>query len=1473
MKSQPTRRNELFGNLRRRLSKWLPAVLCCVLLSGGWWGLRTTHATATSAAALACTTNPVVMNGNDSGAGSLRQAIIDACPGSTITFSVSGTITLASTLPPINNDLTIDGTGRSIIVSGNNSVQVMIVNSGKALTLLNLTIANGKCGCRGGGIVNFGTLTVTNSTFSGNSVGNGDGGADGGGIENDGGTVNVTNSTFTGNSAYGGGGIENRAGTLNVINSTFSDNSARLGGGIYNRSTANVTNSTFSGNSLADLNFTGGGILNDSTLNFANTIIANSSRGVDCANLGTIGTNKNNLVMDGSCSPALSGDPKLGPLQNNGGPTQTMALLPGSPAIDLGDNCVVQNPGCLSTPLTTDQRGAGFPRKVGSVVDIGAFEVGSCVTNPIVTTTADSGAGSLRQAIADACPGSAITFNLPANSTITLTSGELVLDKNLTIQGPGANLLTISGNNASRVFDIPTDVTATLSGLTITNGNAVGSGGGGICNQGTLTVRECLVSNSSADNHGGGILNTNLLTVVNSTIANNQDTADIGGIDSHGTATISNSTITGNSGSGIAGESGAILLTVTNCTITNNAAGGFGGGIFKNSGIGNIKGTIVAGNTAGLGDPDAFGSYVSQGFNLIGQNDSSTGFTNGVNNDQVGTSANPLPALLAPLGNYGGPTQTHALLPGSPAINAGTSSGAPATDQRGINRVGNVDIGAFESRGFMLAIMSGNNQTAAPTAPFANPLAVAVSSNFNEPVQGGQVSFTPPGSGPSAVLSNSAVTLPANGQASVMATANALSGAYQVTAGGAGMNQVAFALNNFCVSNPVVTNLNDSGPGSLRQAIADACVGSTITFNLPANSTITLTSGELVINKHLTIQGPGANLLTVSGNNQSRVFQIVEAPLNVTLSGLTIAAGYHKTPDVVSAASFVAAERAYGGGLYDQSSGTVNLTDCVLTGNRTQGGNATGSNSESVVSGEGFGGAIAQRGNGVLNINGCRFTNNYAFTGTASGGSNNFAFPSQGGAINCDGTLNLSQCTLSGNSALRGGAIYQTGSMTLAASSIYNNEARDSGGGVDDEGTASTIINTTISGNRAVFDGGGIRSRSRNRTITNCTITDNHVDGQLGFGGGGLFGNINPPLQLKNTIIAGNTAPASPDLQDLVTSLGNNLIGDGTGANGLTNGVNGDQVGTPAAPLDAKLGPLANNGGPTLTHRLLPGSPAINAGTSSDAPATDQRGVARPQNGALDIGAVESNYVLAATSGTPQTTIPGTPFAAPLLATLTENGLPLANVPLTFSAPGSGASATFPGGATVNTNAQGQASASAVANLVPGSYAVQAAATGLPPASFALTNACPTITLAALPQATAGVLFNAALSASPAGGNYQFSSANLPGWLTLGGNGSLSGTPPAAGTFTFNVSVTGFGQCQQNFSVRLTVVCPAITLTPVNLPAATINTAYPTTLSASPAGAFSFALTGGLLPAGLTLNSNGTFSGAPTQSGVFNFRV
>ena len=138
--------------------------------------------------------------------------------------------------------------------------------------------------------------------------------------------------------------------------------------------------------------------------------------------------------------------------------------------------------------------------------------------------------------------------------------------------------------------------------------------------------------------------------------------------------------------------------------------------------------------------------------------------------------------LLAPLGNYGGTTQTHALLPGSPAINAGTSSGAPTTDQRGISRVGTTDIGSFESRGFSMVSSSGNNQSATVNTAFANPLVVTVSSTNSEPVSGGVVTFTGPGSGASINPASLTASI-AGTTASRSVTANATAGgAYNVAA-------------------------------------------------------------------------------------------------------------------------------------------------------------------------------------------------------------------------------------------------------------------------------------------------------------------------------------------------------------------------------------------------------------------------------------------------------------------------------------------------------------------------------------------------------------------------------------------------------------------------------------------------------------------------------------------------------------------
>jgi hypothetical protein len=254
-----------------------------------------------------------VINTNDSGEGSLRQAILDANASSgvadTIDFapSVSGqTITLSSELPAVTDGagLTIDGGSADITLSGNNAVRVFVVASGAGLTLNDLTVANGRA---------FG----------------------GGGIFNDGGTLEVNNSTISGNSAHDNNGGIGNTGTATVSNSTISGNSANNGGGIL----------------------TSGG-----TATLKNTIVANNEGG-NCAAL-TLTDDGGNLEWPGNdCRFALSADPNLGPLDANGGPTETHALQRPSAAIDAAVAC---------PPPATDQRGVSRPQ--GAACDIGAFE-------------------------------------------------------------------------------------------------------------------------------------------------------------------------------------------------------------------------------------------------------------------------------------------------------------------------------------------------------------------------------------------------------------------------------------------------------------------------------------------------------------------------------------------------------------------------------------------------------------------------------------------------------------------------------------------------------------------------------------------------------------------------------------------------------------------------------------------------------------------------------------------------------------------------------------------------------------------------------------------------------------------------------------------------------------------------------------------------------------------------------------------
>ncbi len=342
-------------------------------------------------------------------------------------------------------------------------------------------------------------------------------------------------------------------------------------------------------------------------------------------------------------------------------------------------------------------------------------------TTRTVTNLLNQGAGSLRDTIAASASGDTINFSV--SGTITLTNGQLNLVSNLTIGGPGANLLTISGNHSNRVFAVGTSATVTLSGLTVANGKA-NPYGGGIYSSGTLSVNDCIISGNSTDGNGGGIYNGGTLTLNNCSLSGNTAYDGGGLFDESGTLTANNCTFSGNQcqfdGGGIFGETDTVILnnctvfsnsapqygggiyayletlTLTNCTVSSNSAFG-AGGVINNGGNFKSINTIIAGNIDGGAYPDVYGAVNSQGHNFIGKTNFSSGW---IASDWVGSVALPLNPLLGPLKDNGGPTFTMALLPGSQAIDAGADSitNSLTTDQRGRPRKSSahVDIGAYE---------------------------------------------------------------------------------------------------------------------------------------------------------------------------------------------------------------------------------------------------------------------------------------------------------------------------------------------------------------------------------------------------------------------------------------------------------------------------------------------------------------------------------------------------------------------------------------------------------------------------------------------------------------------------------------------------------------------------------------------------------------------------------------------------------
>ncbi len=571
----------------------------------------------------------------------------ECAPGSgsdTITFAADYTITLVgSQLPAVTTEMTITGNGAAnTIIQANAAAntatyRVFEVGDPGNLTLDGVTVRHGVCAgacaapaSSGGGIYNTGTATVTNSTISSNSAQD-----NGGGIYNTFGPLTVTNSTLSGNSVASEGGGIFSFGIATVTNSTLSGNSADLGGGIFNSTggTLTVTNSTLSGNSAN----VSGGIHNNfgGWLTVTRSLVSGNSAGAGdevLNNNGTITVDANNVfghsgqtnagalsgftpgasdvtaTSDGTDATALT-DILETTLADNGGPTETHALVAGSPAIDLGPTAA-----CDAAPVNgLDQRGE--PRNVdgngvasANECDAGAYEYSG---PPAFCTGFPMSAGTetqLNEAIS--CYNLLIaagSYTIDLTADIDLTASTVAIDNpiagiDLLLDGQG---FAVDGQdiNGVRPFEIETDSDATFDDITIMGGN-ISDDGGGIFNDGTLTVTNSTLSGNSAGSWGGGIYNGGTLHVIDSTLSGNSARVGGGIVHADGTLTVTNTTLSGNTasiGGGMANV-GSTTMTVTNSTLSGNSADAVGGGIYNGEvGTLTVTNSTLSGNSADFG--------------------------------------------------------------------------------------------------------------------------------------------------------------------------------------------------------------------------------------------------------------------------------------------------------------------------------------------------------------------------------------------------------------------------------------------------------------------------------------------------------------------------------------------------------------------------------------------------------------------------------------------------------------------------------------------------------------------------------------------------------------------------------------------------------------------------------------------------------------------------------------------------------
>ncbi|GAB4277226.1 MAG: hypothetical protein Kow0080_28050 [Candidatus Promineifilaceae bacterium] len=1197
-------------------------------------------------------------------------------------------------------------------------------NDSSSPTLTHVTFSANSANTYGGGMYSYsGSLTLTDATFSGNTASSGGGlfngsttstlanvtfanntaTSHGGGLYNSQGSPALTNVTFSANSAtFNGGGMSNYQSSPTLTNATFSANSANNGGGIYNQqSSPTLTNVTFSANSANN----GGGMYNyySSSPTLTNVLIANSSAGGDCVNgyLGSIhASSANNLIEDATNACGLSDgvngniigqDPMLGALTAFGGAGQALfPLLYGSPAIDAGINT-----GCPAE----DQRGATRP--IGTTCDIGAYEWGYgyflsvskqaddpyplpgqtinlsiivrnielTVTNVTISDALPANLTFLGPITLDDPSGTGTAGTAPPTlaSGITLAPGAVVTVTFPAVVDNGLSAGTAITNTAAvSASEIPTPTIDTL--VLTTNRPPVANAG--VDQDMSMGALVTLDGSSSTDLDGDTPLTYGWQQTGGPTVTLSDPTAAQPIFTAPDAVTVLTFTLTVTDSRGFASIPDETVVTVHDpvaageVIYVNATANGTATGLNWTDAYTNVQDALavatagyqiwVAGNVyypdegAGQTNDDRASTFTLQnGVALYG---GFAGWESALSQRDVATNVTVLS------GDIDQNDTTN--ITGANAYHVVTGSG---TDNTAV--LDGFTITAGQANGSWPHYSGGGMYNDAGSPTLAH---LTFSDNAANNYGGGMYN-----SSSNPMLTD--VTFAAN-------SAGYSGGGMYNTSSSPTLTNVTFSNNsgsgmyNYS-SSPTLTNVtfsNNSGSGMYNYNNSNPTLNN-VTFS---GNVAGYAGGGMYNNNN---SSPRLTNVTFSGNSASNGGGMY----NMSSSNPTLA----NTTFLSNTATSV------GGGMYNWGSNPTltNTTFLSNTATSSAGGMYNTGSSNPSLAGVSFSNNSAGSGGGMGNENNSSptLTNTTFLSNTATSGSG-------GGMYNTSSNPTLTNVTFSGNAANHGGGMDNAGSSpTLTNVTFSNNTASWAGGGMYNSnynGASSNpiLLNVTFDSNIALTweGGGGMYNGNSSPTLTNVTFADNAASNGYGggmsnsnnsnptltnvtfagnagsWGGGGMYNTSSSPT-LINVIIANSTS-GGDCVNDTGSSLdpasSNNLIEDAANACSLTDGVNGNIVGQ-----DPNLGSLTDYGGVgQMLFLLLGGSPAIDAGTNTGCPATDQRGVPR-NDGACDIGAYEgavtpSNQPPTANAGPDQNVEIGT------AVTLDGSGSsdPDGNTPLTY---------------------------------------------------------------------------------------------------------------------------------------------------------------------------------------------------------------